>query len=185
MQVKTAKAAILAQSREPLVVDEIALPGAHNRANAMATAAVCLARGIERDAVAQALRTFTGVAHRLETIAVRDGVSYVNDSKATNVASAIVALESYDRGVHLIAGGRGKNQDFSGLAEPEARYKVATRDPGSTPVSMTVTPGICEPVAAYTWTTWPRPARPRARSFGDSFRSTISETASMSAVDSV
>jgi UDP-N-acetylmuramoylalanine--D-glutamate ligase len=86
----------------------------------MATAAVCLARGIERDAVAEALRTFTGVAHRLETIAVRDGVAYVNDSKATNVASAIVALESYDGGVHLIAGGRGKNQDFSALAEPVA-----------------------------------------------------------------
>jgi len=44
------------------------------------------------------------------------------------------------------------------------RYRVATRDLGSTPVSMTVTPGICEPVAAYTWTSWPRPARPRARS---------------------
>jgi UDP-N-acetylmuramoylalanine--D-glutamate ligase len=106
---------------EPLIgVDEIALPGLHNRANAMATAAVCLARGIERDAVAEALRTFTGVAHRLQTIAIRDGVAYVNDSKATNVASAIVALESYDAGVHLIAGGRGKNQDFSALAEPVA-----------------------------------------------------------------
>jgi UDP-N-acetylmuramoylalanine--D-glutamate ligase len=106
---------------EPLIrVDEIALPGMHNRANAMATAAICLARGIERDAVAEALRTFAGVAHRLETIAVHDGVAYVNDSKATNVASAIVALESYGGGVHLIAGGRGKNQDFSALAEPVA-----------------------------------------------------------------
>jgi UDP-N-acetylmuramoylalanine--D-glutamate ligase len=106
---------------DPLIdTDEIALPGLHNRANAMATAAVCLARGIERDAVAEALRTFTGVAHRLETIAVRDGVAYVNDSKATNVTSAIVALESYDGGVHLIAGGRGKNQDFAALAEPVA-----------------------------------------------------------------
>ena len=60
------------------------------------------------------------MAHRLETIAVHDGVAYVNDSKATNVASTIVALESYDGGVHLIAGGRGKNQDFSALAEPVA-----------------------------------------------------------------
>jgi UDP-N-acetylmuramoylalanine--D-glutamate ligase len=105
---------------EPLIaVAEIALPGVHNRANAMATAAVCLARGIDRDAVAEGLRTFAGVAHRLETIAVRDGVAYVNDSKATNVASAIVALESFEGGgVHLIAGGLGKNQDFSPLAEP-------------------------------------------------------------------
>ncbi|HEX5195189.1 MAG TPA: UDP-N-acetylmuramoyl-L-alanine--D-glutamate ligase, partial [Solirubrobacteraceae bacterium] len=107
---------------EPLIaVDEIALPGIHNRANAMATAAACLARGIEREAVAEGLRTFHGVPHRLETIAVRDGVAYVNDSKATNVASAIVALASYDGGVHLIAGGLGKNQDFSPLAEPVAR----------------------------------------------------------------
>jgi UDP-N-acetylmuramoylalanine--D-glutamate ligase len=106
---------------EPLVgVDEIALPGRHNRANAMATAAICLARGIDRDAVVEALRTFAGVAHRLEAIGARDGVAYVNDSKATNVASAIVALESYGGGVHLIAGGRGKNQDFSPLAEAVA-----------------------------------------------------------------
>ncbi len=111
---------------EPLLaVDEIALPGAHNRANAMATAAVCLARGIEPEAVVEGLRTFAGVAHRLERLAVRDGVAYVNDSKATNVASAIVALESYRGGVHLIAGGRGKNQDFSPLTEPVAERCAA------------------------------------------------------------
>jgi len=117
------RAGYLWWDQEPLIaVDEISLPGIHNRANAMATAAVCLARGLERDAVAEGLRTFAGVAHRLETIRVRDGVTYVNDSKATNVASAIVALESYDVGVHLIAGGLGKNQDFSPLAEPVARH---------------------------------------------------------------
>jgi UDP-N-acetylmuramoylalanine--D-glutamate ligase len=97
-------------------VAEISLPGAHNRQNAMATAAVCLARGIEAGAVADGLRSFAGVAHRLELVAERDGVSYVNDSKATNVASTIVALQSYPGGVHLILGGRGKQQDFSPLA---------------------------------------------------------------------
>jgi UDP-N-acetylmuramoylalanine--D-glutamate ligase len=56
------------------------------------------------------------VAHRLELVAVLDGVSYVNDSKATNVASTVVALRTYRQGVHLIAGGRGKGQDFSPLA---------------------------------------------------------------------
>src|SRR5207248_7601579 len=75
--------------------DQISLPGEHNRQNAMATAAVCLARGIEPDAVAQALTTLKGVAHRLELVAVRDGVSYVNDSKATHDASTIVALRAY------------------------------------------------------------------------------------------
>ena len=95
---------------------EIALPGEHNRANAMAAAAACLARGVPRDAVVEGLRTFAGVAHRLELIATHDGVAYVNDSKATNVASTLVALRSYAGGIRLIAGGRGKQQDFAPLA---------------------------------------------------------------------
>jgi UDP-N-acetylmuramoylalanine--D-glutamate ligase len=95
---------------------EISLPGEHNRANAMAAAAACLARGIEPVAVAHGLRTFPGVAHRLELIRTLRGVAYVNDSKATNVDSAIVALRTYERGVHLIAGGRGKQQEFTPLA---------------------------------------------------------------------
>jgi UDP-N-acetylmuramoylalanine--D-glutamate ligase len=103
--------------QQPLIgTAEISLPGAHNRENAMAAAAVCLARGIDPEAVAEGLRAFAGVAHRLELVAVMDGVSYVNDSKATNVASTIVALRSYPGGVHLIAGGRGKQQDFVPLA---------------------------------------------------------------------
>jgi UDP-N-acetylmuramoylalanine--D-glutamate ligase len=99
-----------------LPVDEIALPGEHNVQNAMATAAVCLARGVEADAVAGGLRTFAGVRHRLERVAVRDGVTWINDSKATNVASTLVALRSFPGGIHLIAGGRGKQQDFTPLA---------------------------------------------------------------------
>ncbi len=107
---------------EPLLAaGEISLPGGHNRANAMAAAAVCLARGIEADAVATGLRTFAGVAHRLELISIADGVAFVNDSKATNIASTIVALRSYAGSVHLIAGGRGKGQDFSALAPVVAR----------------------------------------------------------------
>ncbi len=102
---------------EPLLaLDEISLPGDHNRQNAMAAAAVCLARGLDLEAVAAGLRTFKGVAHRLELVAVRDGVSYVNDSKATNVASTVVGLRAYRDGIHLIAGGRGKLQDFAPLA---------------------------------------------------------------------
>jgi UDP-N-acetylmuramoylalanine--D-glutamate ligase len=101
----------------PLVdVEAVSLPGVHNRHNAMAAAAVCLARGVDPDAVVAGLRTFAGVAHRLELIKASDGVAYVNDSKATNVASTEVALLSYPGGVHLIAGGRGKQQDFSPLA---------------------------------------------------------------------
>ncbi|HEY2320201.1 MAG TPA: UDP-N-acetylmuramoyl-L-alanine--D-glutamate ligase, partial [Solirubrobacteraceae bacterium] len=111
------RAGYLWWDEQPLLdVTEISLPGPHNRANAMAAAAACLARGIDREAVATGLRTFAGVAHRLELIATRRAVAFVNDSKATNVASTLVALRSYRGGVHLIAGGRGKNQDFSALA---------------------------------------------------------------------
>ena len=102
--------------REVELCQTISLPGEHNRQNAMAAAAVCLARGIEEEAVAAGLGSFAGVAHRLERIAVRDGVSWINDSKATNVASTRVALCAYPGGVRLIAGGRGKQQDFSPLA---------------------------------------------------------------------
>jgi UDP-N-acetylmuramoylalanine--D-glutamate ligase len=107
---------------EPLVaVDEIRLRGAHNRANAMAAAAVCLARGVDPDAVREGLRTFAGVEHRIEEAATAGGVLYVNDSKATNVDSTLVALRSFDAPVHLILGGRGKGQDFSALREPVAQ----------------------------------------------------------------
>jgi UDP-N-acetylmuramoylalanine--D-glutamate ligase len=84
----------------------------------MATAAVCLARGVDAGAVVEGLRSFRGVPHRLERIAVIGGVAWINDSKATNVESTLVALRAVgaERGVHLIAGGRGKAQDFSPLA---------------------------------------------------------------------
>jgi UDP-N-acetylmuramoylalanine--D-glutamate ligase len=102
--------------RELLPVEEIRLPGEHNRHNAMAAAAAALAAGVDPEAVAEGLRSFVGVPHRLELVAVRNGVAYVNDSKATNVASTLVALRSYAGAVHLIAGGRGKAQDFAPLA---------------------------------------------------------------------
>jgi len=90
--------------------DELRVRGAHNRMNAMAAAGACL------EAVRAALRDFPGVAHRLEQVAEHDGVAFVNDSKATNVASVLVALRSFERGgVHLILGGEGKGQDFAPL----------------------------------------------------------------------
>jgi UDP-N-acetylmuramoylalanine--D-glutamate ligase len=107
---------------QPLIRhDELRLRGAHNRANAAAAAAIALARGVEPDAVRAALRTFSGVEHRLEEVATVDGVLYVNDSKATNVDSTLVALASFDQPVHLILGGGGKGQDFTPLREPASR----------------------------------------------------------------
>jgi UDP-N-acetylmuramoylalanine--D-glutamate ligase len=106
---------------EPLIaVEELRLRGLHNRRNAMAAAAICLARGIEPDAVRAGLRSFAGVEHRLEEVATIDGVLYVNDSKATNVDSTLVALASFDAPIHLILGGQGKGQDFEPLRGPVA-----------------------------------------------------------------
>jgi UDP-N-acetylmuramoylalanine--D-glutamate ligase len=99
---------------------EIRLRGQHNRTNAMAAAAVCLARGLPADAVRAGLAGFAGVPHRLEEVATVDGVLYVNDSKATNVASAIVGIESFERGVHVILGGSRKRADYAPLARPVA-----------------------------------------------------------------
>jgi UDP-N-acetylmuramoylalanine--D-glutamate ligase len=102
---------------EPLIrADEVQLLGAHNVENAMAAAAAALASGLPRDAVAEGLRSFPGVPHRLERVRERDGVVYVNDSKATNVASALAGLRAFDGGVRLIAGGRPKGESFEPLA---------------------------------------------------------------------
>ncbi|HEY4097829.1 MAG TPA: UDP-N-acetylmuramoyl-L-alanine--D-glutamate ligase [Baekduia sp.] len=108
---------------EPLLrADELALRGPHNVRNAMAAAAVALARGLDLDGVRAALRTFGGVPHRLEEVAVRDGITYVNDSKATNVAAALVALASFEVPVHAILGGRGKGESYAPLRDAVAAH---------------------------------------------------------------
>jgi UDP-N-acetylmuramoylalanine--D-glutamate ligase len=66
--------------------------------------------------VASGLASFPGVPHRLERVATVDGVPYINDSKATNVPSTLMALRAFGGGIHLIAGGTGKEQDFRPLA---------------------------------------------------------------------
>jgi UDP-N-acetylmuramoylalanine--D-glutamate ligase len=91
--------------------------GAHNRENAAAATAAARAAGIADEHIAAALRTFPGVPHRLELVGERDGVRFVNDSKATNVAAARRALAAYaDEPVHLILGGSLKGEDFAPLA---------------------------------------------------------------------
>src|SRR5215217_6217902 len=101
--------------RPLLAVSKLGLRGTHNAQNAMAAAAVCLARGADPDAVAAGLRSFGGLAHRLEEVATVREVLYVNDSKATNVASALVGIESFPGGVHAILGGRSKGGGFTEL----------------------------------------------------------------------
>jgi UDP-N-acetylmuramoylalanine--D-glutamate ligase len=91
------------------------LPGAHNAQNAAAAAALAFGLGIDRTQVAAALRSYPGLPHRQERVAEIDGISFVNDSKATNADSAARALTSYDR-VVLIAGGVAKEGGIEPLA---------------------------------------------------------------------
>jgi UDP-N-acetylmuramoylalanine--D-glutamate ligase len=96
---------------------EPSLRGAHNRENAAAATAAARAAGAGEEQIARGLRDFRGVPHRLELVAERGGVTYVNDSKATNVAAALRALAAYeDAPVRLILGGSSKGEDFALLA---------------------------------------------------------------------
>ena len=102
---------------DPLPAEPL-IRGLHNRENAAAATAAARAAGISDDQIAQALRTFPGVPHRLELVRELNGVRYVNDSKATNVAAALRAIAAYeDEPVHLILGGSSKGEDFTPLAE--------------------------------------------------------------------
>jgi UDP-N-acetylmuramoylalanine--D-glutamate ligase len=101
---------------DPLPAEPL-IRGAHNRENAAAATAAARAAGVDDAEIAAALRTFPGVAHRLELVGEVGGVRFVNDSKATNVAAARRALDAYaDERVHLILGGRPKGEDFVPLA---------------------------------------------------------------------
>ena len=96
---------------------EPSLRGAHNRENAAAAVAAARAAGAREEEIVRGLRDFRGVPHRLELVAERGGVGYVNDSKATNVAATLRALAAYeDEPVRLILGGSRKGEDFAPLA---------------------------------------------------------------------
>jgi UDP-N-acetylmuramoylalanine--D-glutamate ligase len=98
-------------------VQDVRIPGRHNLENALAAAAAALLAGIDPEVIAAALSTFPGVPHRLELAGVVDGVKYINDSKGTNPESVLKALDSFQDPIILIAGGKPKGSDFTGLAE--------------------------------------------------------------------
>lgn len=95
---------------------EIGIVGSHNWQNAMAASLAALLMGQQPEIIAERLRAFKGVAHRMEPVATIDGVLYVNDSKGTNPDSTEKALGSYgERSIVLIAGGRNKGSDMAVL----------------------------------------------------------------------
>jgi UDP-N-acetylmuramoylalanine--D-glutamate ligase len=101
---------------DPLPAEPL-IRGEHNRENAAAATAAARALGTPDEQIAEALRIFPGVPHRLELVGESGGIRYVNDSKATNVAAALRALAAYaNEPVHLILGGSRKGEDFTPLA---------------------------------------------------------------------
>ncbi len=95
---------------------EMLLPGPHNTANALAALATVMPLELAPETLRHVLRTYGGLEHRLEPAGEVGGVRFVNDSKATNVGSMEVALQSFEQPIVLIAGGRDKGQDFAPLA---------------------------------------------------------------------
>ncbi len=92
---------------------EFSLPGNHNKRNALAAYYATKAAGVDEAVIRQCLKDFPGVEHRLEFVADKDGVRYINDSKATNVDACYVALEAMSRPTVLIVGGKDKGNDYS------------------------------------------------------------------------
>jgi UDP-N-acetylmuramoylalanine--D-glutamate ligase len=104
---------------------ELPLEGRHNAANALAALALGVSIGLDKQAMCNALRTFKGLDHRMQRVAEIRGVTWVNDSKATNIGACVAALQGYERKVILIAGGDAKGADMSELA-PAIKEKAKT-----------------------------------------------------------
>jgi UDP-N-acetylmuramoylalanine--D-glutamate ligase len=98
-----------------LPIVELAITGEHNVSNALAAVAAALLFGVAPEAIRRAAAAFAGVEHRLEQVAIVDGVRFVNDSQGTQPDAVIAALRSFSRPVVLIAGGRDKGVDLTGL----------------------------------------------------------------------
>jgi len=114
---------------QPLLpASELPLLGAHNQLNALAASVAARLAGLSPDAIASGLRSTRPLPHRMQPVADADGVLWVNDSKATNVAATLSALASVDRPVVLLLGGKDKGESFAPLADGmkgRVRYALA------------------------------------------------------------
>ena len=110
--------AYLARGEQLLLgMTELALVGRHNQLNALAALAAGELMGLELPAMLQVLAEFPGLAHRMQLIARKKGIDFIDDSKATNVSAAVASIESIDGIIVLIAGGEAKGGDFNDLSE--------------------------------------------------------------------
>ncbi len=105
--------------------DALPIRGTHNHANVLAALALARAIGVPMNKMLHALRSFAGEPHRCELVMRIGDVEYYDDSKGTNVGATVAALRGLGKRVVLIAGGEGKGQDFSPLAEPVRRHAAA------------------------------------------------------------
>ena len=145
----------LCRGEQPLLaVNELLIPGSHNRANALAALAMGTALGLDLSSMLDALRRFRGLPHRTEFVAEIDGVTWYNDSKGTNVGAAIAALQGLDRGdasrTVLIAGGDCKGADFAPLAPvlTQCVRSVVLIGRDAPAIAAVVPPGIEQMMAA-------------------------------------
>jgi UDP-N-acetylmuramoylalanine--D-glutamate ligase len=142
-----------AEGHEEIVLkrDEIPLPGAHNLENVLAAVAATRLAGASASAIAEAIRSFAGVEHRIEFVAEISGVRYYNDSKATNVDATLKALDSFSGRIFIILGGKDKGSDYTVLKKPlrekavlalligAAAEKIETQIAGSVPIERSGT----------------------------------------------
>lgn len=107
----------LARGDTPLIATaDMAMVGLHNQANALAALAAGELLGLEMSPMLQVLAEFPGLPHRMQFVARKGAVDYINDSKATNVAAAVASIQSVSGTIVLVAGGDGKGGDFTDLA---------------------------------------------------------------------
>jgi UDP-N-acetylmuramoylalanine--D-glutamate ligase len=112
--------------RQELVpVKDLSIKGEHNLANALAASLCAVARSIPTASVRATLRNFRGVEHRLEFVRELDGITFVNDSKATNVDSVWYALRSFEQPLIVLMGGRDKGNDYRPLVDPVRQHVKA------------------------------------------------------------
>jgi UDP-N-acetylmuramoylalanine--D-glutamate ligase len=113
------------QMQRLMPTEALRIQGAHNLSNALAALALGDAVGAPLAPMLHALREYRGEPHRMQTVAVIDGVRWIDDSKGTNVGATVAALAGMETPVVLIAGGDGKGQDFSPLRAQAARLRAA------------------------------------------------------------
>ncbi len=134
----------LAEGKQKLFpVDDLPIAGLHNAANALAALALCRAIGLEYDKLLPALKTFKGLAHRVEFIAKVAGRTFYDDSKGTNVGATAAALKGFAAPVVLIAGGDGKGQDFTPMREAVRRARAVIQIGRDGPLVEAAIAGAC------------------------------------------